>query len=96
MDKHSELFKTNKKYFNNNKKVCVLKNIENDNTEDDNIMEVIDNIFNEEGYSYDKKVLIKTKDNSYETYIVTRKNNILYTLDDISISIKDIISIERI
>ena len=94
MKKINELYKTNKKFFHNNKKSCKLENVEEIDVS--NVSKIIDEIFNDSGYSYDKKVIIKTKEKIYQTCIITRRGNYIYTLEDDKIHIKDIISIERI
>lgn len=95
MTNFNGFYKCEKSYFNNNKKSCVLDNIENNASESNNNLDIINSIFNEEGYPYDKKVVIKTKDNIFNTYIVTRRGDAIYTLEDEEILLKDIISIKR-
>ena len=94
MKKINELYKTNKEIFHNNKKSCRLENIEE--IDINNVSKIIDELFNDSGYSYEKEVIIKTKDKSYQTCIITRRGDYIYTLEDDKIQIKDIISIERI
>ena len=87
-----KLYKNNNiKPINNNKTNCILNNID-----EKNIEKTISNIFNDRGFPYNKRVIIKTKDKTYNTNIIMRKNNTIYTLDNDSINIKDILSIERV
>lgn len=60
-----------------------------------NIEEEIDNLFKEDGYIFNKPLLIKTSDGMYDTAIIKKTNNKIYTLTDDIIDINDIISIER-
>lgn len=60
-----------------------------------NIEEEIDNLFKEDGYIFNKPLLIRTNNKEYDTAIVKKTNNKIYTLTDDIIDINDIISIER-
>lgn len=82
----------NMTYKDNNRKNCVVK----ENIRDNNVLEVINNIFNSKGYPFDKKVIIKTKEKTMKTYLVTLLDNKVKTLNDEIINIEDIITIERI
>ena len=89
------------KQINNNKNYCYLKenNSSNNNLNnivDKNINYTLDSIFNNIGYPYNINVLIKTKNMEYNTYLVTRNNSTITTLDNEIINIDDIISINRI
>lgn len=93
------------KKINNNKNYCCLKESENNinntnininNIIDKNINSTLDSIFNSVGYPYNINVLIKTKNKNYNTYLVTRNNSTITTLDNEIINIGDIISINRI
>ena len=88
------------KKINNNKNYCYLKenNSSNNlnNIVDKNINYTLDSIFNSVGYPYNINVLIKTKNKNYNTYLVTRNNSTITTLDNEIINIGDIISINRI
>lgn len=87
------LYKNEKTTFkDNNTRNCIVK----ENSINNNVLEIIDSIFNSYGFPFDKKVLIKTKDRTIKTYLVTRKNNEVTTLNDEVINITDIISIERL
>ena len=83
--------------ISNNQDVCYAKeeirSINNNiNT---NIEEILDNLFKEDGYIFNKPLIITTKDKSYDTAIVKKTNNKIFTLTDDIIDISDIISIER-
>jgi len=81
------------KIINNNKEYCYLKNESNsDNTI--SIEEKLDMIFHGMGYPYNKKVEIITKDRNYQTSLITRTRNNIITLDNKTIPIKDIISLD--
>ncbi len=74
---------------NNNESHCLV-------VQNNKVIEEINSIFNSYGFPFDKKVLIKTNNNVYKTYLVTKNNDKITTLNDEEILIKDIISIERI
>lgn len=82
----------NIKYKDNNKSNCIVKEYEKNN----DIIDIIDSIFNTKGFPFDKKVIIKTKNKIFKTYLVTRNDNKVTTLNDEVILIDDILSIERI
>lgn len=82
----------NIKYKDNNKSNCIVKQYEKNN----DIIDIIDSIFNTKGFPFDKKVIIKTKNKIFKTYLVTRNDNKVTTLNDEVILIDDILSIERI
>lgn len=83
--------KINKK-INNNKEYCYLKN----NTSEDIeyiITEKLNSIFHGVGYPYNKTVEIITKDKTYQTSLLTRTKNSVITINDETIPIKDIITL---
>ena len=87
-----KLYKNINDIRDNNKKNCLVKeNIINDNKEDE-----LNNIFNTNGFPFDKKVMIKTNEKTYKTYLVSKKENTVITINDEIIDIEDIVSIERI
>lgn len=81
----------NIRFKDNNKSNCTVKEYVNDS-----VKLVINDIFNSKGFPFDKKVLMKTKEKTFKTYLVTLSNNKVTTLNDEVINIDDIISIERI
>ena len=69
--KKPEIFKNkNIEAIDHNTKYCYLKE-EKDNT----VKDILDEIFNGIGYSYNKKVTIETNDKSITTYLVARSKN---------------------
>ena len=58
----------NIRFKDNNKTNCVIKESINDN-----VLDTIKNIFNSKGYTFDEKVIIKTKEKTMKTYLVTFK-----------------------
>ena len=58
-------------------------------------LSLIDSLFKEGGHIFNKALLIKTKDKTYDTDIIQKKNDSIYTLSDDVIKICDIVSIER-
>lgn len=77
------------KKIKNNREVTYIKE------EKQNINEIIDSIFNGVGYSYNIPLIITTKDKVYETSLISRNNTKINTLDNQSIPISEIITIER-
>ncbi len=74
----------------NNREVTYIKE---DNKE--LINDTINAIFNGTGYVYNIPVIINTKSKTYNTYLVSKTNTIVTTLNNDIIPINDIISIER-
>lgn len=72
------------KNIHNNKEIDYVKE------SNKNIKEVLNIIFNGEGYSYNKEVIIETNNKVYDTYIITRTKNNIVTLEDEIININDI------
>lgn len=85
MKKLPDLYKNlNMNPINNNKSECILK--ENNISKE----EVLDKIFNGLGHSYNTKVIIRTKNKVLETYLVSKTNKNIVTLDNEVINIEDI------
>ena len=78
--------------INNNKQVVHITNNNNSNLNDK--YKVLEEIFNGIGQPYNKKVIINTNNNIIETYIVSRNNINILTIDNDIIPIENIISIE--
>ncbi len=57
--------------------------------------EFLEGLFKEAGYIFNKALIIKTRDKTYDTAIVKKSDQYLYTLSDDKIKINDIVSIER-
>ncbi len=72
------------KNIHNNKEMDYVKK------SNKNIKEILNIIFNGEGYSYNKEVIIETNNKVYDTYIITRTKNNIVTLEDKIININDI------
>ena len=93
MNKLPELYKKeNPKIQDHNKKVCHLKIEENDKE----IQEVLDSIFHGYHHPFTVKVFIKTKEDSKETYLVSKRKDTVLTIDNEEIPISSIIYIKRI
>lgn len=82
------------KTINNNKKICYLKNDNNNTYNLRMINSVLDEIFNGLGYPYNISVIINTDSKIYNTSLIARDKENIITLDNEIIPIKDIISIE--
>ena len=76
------------KNIHNNKEIDYVKETNK------NIKEILNKILNEEGYSYNKEVIIETNNKVYDTYIITRTKNNIVTLEDEIININDIKNIK--
>ena len=61
----------------------------------DQIDSVLDDIFNDIGYSFNIPVIIKTNTKTYETSLITRTNGYLLTFDNHKIRIDEIVYIQR-
>lgn len=59
------------------------------------IINFIDELYNEDGFIFNKPIIIKTNKKIYNTAIIKREDNYIYTLTDDIININDILSIER-
>ena len=96
MKKLPEIYKNNiNKNINNNKKMCILKNVNEEIKETPvNIEKILSKIFNGIGYSYNIPILIETKDKKYETSLITRTKNNVVTLDNDIIPINEIVNIK--
>lgn len=79
------------KNINNNKEYCYLESVEETN---ENIEDKIASIFNGMGYSYNIPVTIRTKDKEYKTSLIAKTKTSLITLDNDTIKISDIISLD--
>ncbi|MBO5138935.1 MAG: hypothetical protein J6B89_04805 [Bacilli bacterium] len=89
----------NKKFKNNNTVYYSNQNITNyQNNENQNIntiLSTLDTLTQEKGFIFNKPLLIKTKDNLYDTAIVKINSNTILTLNEDTIKIEDILSINR-
>ncbi len=86
------------KKFTNNKSYIYAENGKIDNSKNqtkNDVIELINSLFNEKGFIFNKPLLIKTKEKTYDTAIIKKDHNNIYTLTEDVISIDDIISIER-
>ena len=80
------------KKITNNKKICYLNNKEQ--IPKKNIDDVLNEIFNGLGYSYNIPVIITTKNKIYNTSILSKTKNNIITLDNDIININNVIDIE--
>lgn len=96
MKKLPEIYKNNiNKNINNNKKMCILKNVNEEIKEKTvNIEEILSKIFNGIGYSYNIPILIETKNKKYETSLITKTKNNVVTIDNDIIPINEIVNIK--
>lgn len=96
MKKLPKVYKNNiDKNIKNNKSLCYVKeeNTKNVQVSNNLISEQLETIFSGKGYSYNIPVTIKTKNNIYNTSLITKTNNYIVTLDNDLIRIDDITSI---
>ena len=97
MKKLPKLYKNETHHFINHN--CKTYHIKEEQTEEENTLsyqEILDQIFNGLGHPYNQKVFIKTKDKTYETYLVSKTKQNLLTLDNEVIPIEDILYIQKI
>lgn len=95
MNKKPEIFKPNIGNINNNKKTyCsfIENSLEVEASEDINEepIDFINRLGSDGSYIFSKNVVIKTKDNIYNTKIAGKIGNKIITLDNKSINIDDI------
>ena len=86
------------KNFSNNKDYVYAGNTSNfkyDMSVNSDIEKFIDDLFKEDGFIFNKPLIIKTKDKTYDTAIIRKSNDRLYTLTEDIIKISDIVSIQR-
>lgn len=85
------------KKINNNKEVSYIKNLTEKSISIDNksVKETLNDIFNGFGYAYNIPIIIRTKEKTYETSLVTKTENNIVTLDNDVIPIDRIISITK-
>lgn len=57
------------------------------------VLEKLDALFNGSKFVFSTRVIIKTKDNRYDTKIIARKDNSILTYDDVLIPIDTITDI---
>mgnify|MGYP003308967565 CR=1 FL=1 len=87
--------RNNKSVFDSSKEeVRIIKKEEliKDNN-DISVVDKITRLLNRNGYIFNVKVLIKTKDTEYNTHIASVINNHIITLDNDIINIDDVIDI---
>ena len=90
-----KLYKNENNIKSNNKEKCIVEE-KTENKMNETTIKDIDNIFNTNGFPFDKKVLLKTKDKEFKTYLVSRTEDKVMTINDVEINIEDILSIERL
>lgn len=101
MKKLPKIYKNSiNKQINNNKNYCYINK---DNVNEfvkekrpSNIEETLSSIFKNTGYPYNIKVYIKTSNKEYNTYLVSRTNKTITTLDNDLIKINEIIELKKI
>ena len=88
------------KRINNNQNFCEIQELNNNTTNikeninnDSLIKEKLNNLFNINGYIFNKNVEIITKNKKYSTKIAGKVNNYIITLDNDIINISDIMDI---
>ena len=100
MKKLPKIYKNNiNKQINNNKNYCYInKDNVNESVEiktPSNIEETLSSIFKSTGYPYNIKVYIKTNNKEYYTYLVSRTNKTITTLDNDLIKINEIVELKK-
>lgn len=87
-----------KKKIINNKKICYVENINNENNErstEKDFKEVLNEIFSGIGYSYNIPLIIKTNNKEYITSLIAKTKNNVITIDNEVIPIAEIVSIKK-
>lgn len=103
MKKLPKIYKNNiNKQINNNKNYCYINkdNVKENKRVDiktsSTVEETLSSIFKSTGYPYNIKVYIKTNNKEYYTYLVSRTNKTITTLDNDLIKINEIIELKKI
>ncbi len=103
MKKLPKIYKNNiNKQINNNKNYCYINkdNVKENKRADiktsSTVEETLSSIFKSTGYPYNIKVYIKTNNKEYYTYLVSRTNKTITTLDNDLIKINEIIELKKI
>ena len=81
-------------FKNNNKDYCIFKNT-SEISNQELIKEKINNIFKGLEASYNIPVIIKTKNNIYDTYLISRTRDNIITKENEIIPIKEIIILKE-
>mgnify|MGYP007069953061 CR=1 FL=1 len=89
MKKLPTIYKQEYKSFHNNQKICYVTN-------QDEIENKVNMIFDALGPIQYKKIFIQTTTKEYNTYIINKTDKELITIQNEKIPIQDIISIKRI
>ncbi len=88
MNKIDNIYKTNSKNISqNNKKYCYVK--------EGNIEDKINELFQNRNLLYHNKMIIKTKEKEYKTYIIDKTEKEIITVDSNRIPINKIVEIEK-
>ncbi len=92
MKKLPKIYKNDiNKSIRNNKEVCYLRSEENPDLDNNySVKEILDEIFNGIGYSYNIPVIIETSNKIYDTSLITRTKSSVATLDNEVIALEEI------
>ena len=89
---HKEI---NNNIANNKQYAYASKNEIHTIKNDKSVEEMINSLFKENGFIFNKPVIIRTKNKNYDTAIIKKEQSKIYTLTEEVIDINDILSIER-
>ena len=94
MNKKPEIFKPNMNFKDNNKKAyySFLEETKQEESEEKDVIEFLNELATT-SYVFNKRVVIITKDKTYDTRIAGKLGNKIITLDNDSINIDDITKI---
>ena len=94
MDKRPEIYKPNMSFKDNNKKAyySYLEDHKEEAKEEKSVSEFLEELATT-SYVFNKKVIIVTKEKTYDTRIAGKLGNKIITLDNDSINIDDITKI---
>lgn len=87
----------NKKFYNNKDYIYAENGLVKGNNKQtrNDVLQLINSLFSETGFVFNKPLLIKTKEKVYDTAIIKKDSANIYTLTEDIIRIDDILSIER-
>lgn len=97
MKKLPEIYKQpiDKNITNNDIVYYATRNTEEQTALNQKPEEFINQLFHETGYVFNKPLLIQTKEKVYDTSIIKKSNEYIYTLSEDKIKISEILSIKK-
>lgn len=99
MEKRPEIFKPNMDFIDNNKKTFYSHveepspRVEEDESSSESVQDFLNKVSGSGGYVFNRRVVIVTRDKTYDTKIAGKLGNKIVTLDNDSIDVDNIVRI---